>query len=165
MTGSAVPFEFDGVGVRGRCAMATLIASRLRDVIAAKGDDIGSADAAISAMKRWTNGEALSGRVFSDLVYDEDGEGVALHTMDGEHTSATPEWTALSTAVMYVAWQAYQQAGERMPEDIAEVRDDTLADLDAQWRATPAFDPGLLSRAAAALRSGVEIPGDFYLLR
>lgn len=153
MTESLVPKDYEGVGAKGRCAMATLIATRLRGSIAGKGDDTSSADAAIAAMKRWVGGENLSGRIFSDLVYDDDGEGVALHTMKGEHTSATPEWTALSTAVMYVAWHAYRSAREQMPEDVAEVREDTLSDLDAQWRATTAFDPDLLPRIADILRS------------
>jgi hypothetical protein len=133
-----------------RCRVVIRVAEQLVQAIAAKGDDAASGEAAVAAMKRFADGEPVSGRIFSDLVYDEDGEGVALHTMEGQHTDATPEWTALTVAVMYVGWHAYKAAGERMPEDIAEVDEDTLGMLDNLWRATAGYDP---TPVAEAVRS------------
>jgi hypothetical protein len=145
---------FAALGPRGRAAVVTLVAMRLADDIRVAGDDDRAATAAIDAMKRWVRGERVSGRKMSDLVYNEDNgaaEGIALHTMIGAETDATPAWLALTTAVMYVAWHVYRSTSETMPGDVAEVDEDTLDMLDEYWRATSSYDRGLIEYAARSL--------------
>jgi hypothetical protein len=148
--------ELEGLGPRARAAVATLIAMALAAEIQRAGDDDGAAIAAIDAMKRWIRGEPVSGREMSDLVYSERGEGVALHTMRGAETSATPAWSALTIAAMYVAWHAYQTTGERMPEDVSEVDESTLDMLDEHWRATRSYDPDLAPAVSRVVRDRPE---------
>ena len=148
--------ELDDLGPRARAAVASLVAMALAAEIRQAGDDDGAAVAAVDAMKRWTHGEPVTGREMSDLVYSEAGEGVALHTMRGAETDATPAWSALTIAAMYVAWQAYRVTGERMPEDVSEVDESTLDMLDEHWRATSSHDPGLVRNASQILSNRPE---------
>lgn len=66
---------------------------------------------------------------------------------DAPHPVSADLWNALTTAVMYVAWLVYAENGERMPEDVSEVDEETLDLLDTQWRATATYDRAVFPSA------------------
>lgn len=52
------------------------VARRLRDAIAAGGENTAEADAAIALIDRWLGGEPVPGSRFSDAVYSEEDSGL-----------------------------------------------------------------------------------------
>jgi hypothetical protein len=121
------------------------IGETLKKGLVAVGDDPAEAEASLALASRWADGDPVTGAQFSELVYSESEQGVLRRLTDAEDGSESEAlWNALTTDIMYVAWLAYRQSGERMPEDVSEVDEATLDLLDEQWRATPAYDPSLL---------------------
>ena len=132
-----------GRSPREQARVVAAIAQRLRDAIAAGGESSAEADDAIALIGRWLAGERVSGPSLSDAVYTEDGRGVLRRLTDAPGQASADLWNALTTAVMYVAWIVYADNGERMPEDVSEVDEETLDLLDTQWRATATYDPAV----------------------
>jgi len=135
-----------GFPPRRQARLLARIGEALRDGLAALGDDTAEADAAIALTACWADGGPATGRQFSEQVYGEEERGVLRRLTDAADGSAGEAlWNALTTAIMYAAWLVYREAGERMPGDVAEVDETTLDLLDEQWRATPTYDPALLT--------------------
>lgn len=128
---------------RGQAAAIVPIARALRDRLVAPGGDHAEADTALDLIGRWAGGEDVSGRAFSDAIYSDAERGVLRRLNDESDPAREMLWSALTTASAYVGWLAYRHSGELMPEDIAEVGEDTLDLLDEQWRDGSAFDPVL----------------------
>ena len=131
---------------RRQAQVLARIGQVLRDALAKRGDDTAEADAAIALTMQWADGGPATGRQFSNRVYDEKERGVLRRLTDAEDGSAGEAlWNALTTAILYVAWLAYRETGERMPEDVCEVDETALDLLDEQWRATPTYDLALFA--------------------
>jgi hypothetical protein len=94
--------------------------------------DAPEAQAALAAMRAWADGQPLTGRAFSDLIYSEDERGILRRLSQAAGKPSEPAWSALVTAAMYVAWLAYRQTGEPMPSDVNEVDEETLDLLNEQ---------------------------------
>jgi hypothetical protein len=90
------------------------------------------AEAALAAIRAWGGGEGLTGRSVSDLVYSDDERGTLRRLSEAAGKPSEGGWNALTTAVMYVAWLAYQETGEPMPSDVNEVGEDSLDLLEEQ---------------------------------
>ena len=90
------------------------------------------AEAALSAIRAWADGEAATGKRFSDLVYSDDEKGVLRRLSQASGKPSEAAWSAVVTATMYVAWLVYRETAEPMPGDVNEVDEDTLDLLDEQ---------------------------------
>jgi hypothetical protein len=125
--------------------MLVRIGGTLRAGLVALNDEPAETDLSLALAGRWAEGDAVTGAQFSELVYSENEQGVLRRLTDAQDGSPNEAlWNALTTDIMYIAWLAYRQTGERMPEDVAEVDETTLDLLDEQWRATPVYDPSML---------------------
>ncbi|MGR4864839.1 Imm6 family immunity protein [Caulobacter sp. LARHSG274] len=113
---------------RRLAAVAEPFAARIERV----EPDAREAQAALAAMRAWSDGEPLTGRAFSDLIYSEDEHGTLRRLSQAAGMPSEMAWSALTTAAMYVAWLVYRETGEPMPSDVSEVDEDTLDLLDEQ---------------------------------
>lgn len=94
--------------------------------------DTREADAALAAIRAWGDGERLTGRDFSDLIYSDAERGTLRRLSEAGGKPSEGAWNALTTAAMYVAWLVYRDTGEPMPGDVSEVDAETLDLLDRQ---------------------------------
>jgi hypothetical protein len=124
--------DLAGLPPREQAARMANIAGSLVERIKQTEPDAREGDAAVAAIRAWGSGKRLTGRSFSNLVYDDDEEGVLARLSEADGKPSEPAWNALTTATMYVAWLVYRDTGARMPSDVSEVREDTLDMLQSQ---------------------------------
>lgn len=133
-----------GLSTKDQARTIHAIANALCARLAADGADTTDAVKAIELIDRWFAGDRVSGAEFSDAVYTEMGRGLLAHVTDTGDPATSDLWNALTTAIMYVARLVYAETGERMPEDVSEVDEETLDLLDSQWKNTSAYDASLI---------------------
>lgn len=90
------------------------------------------AEAALAAIRAWGDGEVMTGRYISGLVYSDEERGTLRRLSEAAGKDSEGGWNALTTTAMYVAWLVYQATGEPMPSDVNEVGEDSLDLLDEQ---------------------------------
>lgn len=134
-----------------KAALCVLLARRCVADITACGQDTAVADVAIDRATAWAEGQLATPVMLSDAVYDAQDQGVLRAAMEHAATPAGPAWNTLTTAIQYVAWLAYRQAGEVMPQDVAEVREETLDLIVSTWQTTGTYDQAYLDRAVEVL--------------
>lgn len=117
---------------RDQARRLALVAQPLVERIHRAEADAAEADAALAAISAWGEGQRLTGRAFSDLIYSEDERGTLRRLSQAAGKPSEEAWSALTTATMYVAWLAYRETGESMPSDVNEVDEETLDLLDEQ---------------------------------
>lgn len=100
--------------------------------IARTEPDAREAEAALAAIRAWGDGEHLTGRGVSDLIYSDAERGTLRRLSEAAGKPSESAWNALTTAAMYVAWLVYRDTGEPMPGDVSEVDGETLDLLDRQ---------------------------------
>jgi hypothetical protein len=94
--------------------------------------DARDGEAVLAAIRAWGEGERLTGRSFSDLIYDDAERGTLRRLSAAAGKPSEGAWNALTTAAMYVAWLVIRETGEPMPSDVNEVDEGTLDLLEEQ---------------------------------
>ncbi|NYJ09831.1 hypothetical protein GGI64_000850 [Rhizobium leguminosarum] len=124
--------ELTALPPREQAQRLTAVAASLVAQIRCTEPDALEAEAALAAIRAWSDGGRITGRYFSDLVYSDEERGTLRRLSEAAGKPSEGGWNALTTAVMYAAWLVYQETGEAMPSDVNEVGEDSLDLLDEQ---------------------------------
>ena len=124
--------ELTGFPPREQARRLAAVAQALVAQIAQTEPDAREAEAALAAIHAWGDGERLTGRGVSDLIYSDAERGTLRRLSKAAGTPSEGAWNALTTTTMYVAWLVHRETGEPMPSDISEVDEETLDLLDQQ---------------------------------
>jgi hypothetical protein len=145
----------DHVGVTARVTYALVVGYAVLPALAAEPNGQDLARRALSDGECRLAGAPVSARALTDLLMDEREEGLVLHEQRCTDPVRRHAWTAIGTAVAYLAWQAWRAEG-RLPDPlVSEVDDDTLDLLSDQ-----AVDAGVPAPALQAVRERIESSAD-----
>lgn len=103
-----------------------------REIMA--GNPQSHAASAVDLIRRWSDGDPVPGRAFSQVIYSDDEQGLLRKLHDTSQPLIANRLNALTSITMYVAWLAYKTSSEEMPSDVNEVDEDTLDLIDEQLK-------------------------------
>ena len=138
-----------GCTIRARVAFVLAIAEAARRAIDAPPDVAERLRAALDLAWRWEQVGDTSGQALYETLATEDDVGLAIDESSAPQAQK-PAWGAIISAIAYVAWHAFAQAGAKhMPETIGEVSEEVIDDIVDLARRTPGLEPHLPDRLAA----------------
>jgi hypothetical protein len=121
----------DSLPVRARIGLALVAADMALDRLKSS-HDLPFARRTFELARGWYDGKRFDLYQFEDAIaheYDRDLTICAIEAKSKEEKSA---WLALECAVLYIAFHAYQAAGEHPSPMVSEVDETVLDDLD-KW--------------------------------
>ena len=89
------------------------VAASLVTHIVKSGIHAPEADAALAAIRGWSDGADLTGRYFSEPICSEDERGTLRRLSEAAGKPSESGWNALTTTTMYVAWLVFREPASR----------------------------------------------------
>jgi Immunity protein Imm6 len=136
----------DSLPVRARIGVVLMVAclalERLRS-----SPDLAVAAAAFELCRRWFDGERFDPERIEEANANEDGGGLVRASMNARSQSELAAWGVLSSATMYVAFQAYREVGSLPPPMASQLAED---ELDEMCRQMETLSPSLIETARKA---------------
>lgn len=115
--------------IRGRAAFALTVADLVLPNIKGNPDATRRAYQALETAWRWVGGTPVTGDSLYQTLENENDQGLLIDEYNAPQ-DVTSSWVTITTAIAYVAWHAYRQAGVRhMPSPMYQVDEDALDQL------------------------------------
>jgi len=133
------------VSIRGRAGFALSVAEHLLQDLK---DDVEGYELALKAINKcwiWIESQNISGNDLFSLLMDENDDGLILHEGMAEETEKN-SWITLTTAIIYLAWLAYETGNiKERPGPVHEVDDDAIQTLMAYAEKSKSYNTTYIS--------------------
>jgi hypothetical protein len=140
------------VTIRARVAYVLGIAEHIISDIKSDYSGYLLAKEAIKTAWAWQNNASVSADVLNEYLMNEDEEGLLIHEQEASEDMVSA-WVTITTAIAYVAWQAYQQKDEFPPGALCEVSEDIVEQVIEYASKTNVYDADFVNKLSEYLLS------------
>jgi len=140
------------VTIRARVAYVLGIAEHIISEVKSDYDGYLLAKEAIKTAWAWQNNASVSADVLNEYLMNEDEEGLLIHEQEASEDMVSA-WVTITTAIAYVAWQAYQQKNEFPPGALCEVSEDIVEQVIEYASQTNVYDAYFVKKLSEYLNT------------
>jgi len=140
------------VTIRARVAYVLGIAEHIISDIKSDSSGYLLAKEAIKTAWAWQNNANISADVLNEYLMNENEEGLLIHEQEASEDIVSA-WITITTAIAYVAWQAYKQKNEFPPGALCEVSEEIVEQVIEYASKTNVYDAYFVNKLSEYLNT------------